>query len=491
MKFESEQLRIFRDLSQDWNPLHSDPDYSKRTQFGQPVVFGMAAVLFALGQWAKGRRFRLLSIHGEFLKPLFQGINYRLEAAESSTAEHQEVVLSVLKGTVLQSKIVFSWIDRQAKDGSSFATFRADRQANALNSTGYIMDRFPYSPDFEALRCFEQAFQFRPDQIPSSQLATLLWASYFTGMVFPGRQAFFSSFDIKFRLSIVLPTHTPFQMTKIEGVFDDRVNRTVTTAEGTGIESLTITAFNRPEPVTDSMDEIAARIKGRRDWAEKNVFVTGGSRGFGAALVKGLTLQGANVGFNYLSSEGNAVEVDREISHYGGNSWSIRADLGDDTDCRRIKEHLTKEFSSLDLLIHNASPVIGAKSFTEQTPDELIEFVSYSTNLISRLTFYSISIMKPGGLMMLISSAYAKHPEPQFAHYAAAKGAAEGLMRGLAKEYRKLRFLVVRPPRMLTDQTNDVAFPRKPSQSTSEVLGNLFDHLQLLSWDKNFQEVDL
>jgi len=231
MKFESEQLKIFRDLSQDWNPLHSDPDYSKRTQFGQPVVSGMAAVLFALGQWAKGRRFRLLSIHGKFLKPLFQGIDYRLETAESSTTEHQEVVLSVLKGTALQTKIVFSWIDGQAKNGSSFTTFRADRQANALNATGYILDRFPYSPDSEALPRFEQAFQFRSDQIPSSQLATLLWASYFTGMVFPGRQALFSSFDINFRLSILLSPYTPFEMTKIGGVFDDRVNRTVTTAE--------------------------------------------------------------------------------------------------------------------------------------------------------------------------------------------------------------------------------------------------------------------
>ncbi len=92
--------------------------------------------------------------------------------------------------------------------------------------------------------------------------------------------------------------------------------------------------------------------------------------------------------------------------------------------------------------------------------------------------------------MFLISSSFVRHPEPGFAHYIAAKSAAEGFIKGAALEFPSLRFIVVRPPRMLTDQTN-VSSKSQKIRPASEVARELLDKLQELDAAKNFLELDL
>ena len=55
MVIQREQMEAFARLSHDHNPLHEDPAYSRSTQFGRPVVYGMCAVLVSLARWADGR----------------------------------------------------------------------------------------------------------------------------------------------------------------------------------------------------------------------------------------------------------------------------------------------------------------------------------------------------------------------------------------------------------------------------------------------------
>ena len=83
MRFSRQQMVDFAEASHDRNPLHRDDRYASRTPFGETVVFGMAAVLAALGTWANGRRFLIRSLKAEFKQPLFEGTDYSIDELES------------------------------------------------------------------------------------------------------------------------------------------------------------------------------------------------------------------------------------------------------------------------------------------------------------------------------------------------------------------------------------------------------------------------
>src|ERR1041385_1053731 len=102
--FTPQQMEAFASLSQDRNPLHTDALYARATPFGRPVVYGMAAVVLALGQWAKARVFSLDRIKGTFPKPLFRNEPYTLKISESEAS----VNVQYLRGCEVECSFSFT-----------------------------------------------------------------------------------------------------------------------------------------------------------------------------------------------------------------------------------------------------------------------------------------------------------------------------------------------------------------------------------------------
>jgi len=72
----------------------------------------------------------------------------------------------------------------------------------------------------------------------------------------------------------------------------------------------------------------------------KRALVTGGSRGIGAAIVKRLAGEGANVTLTYSNSPHRANEVVKAAQAPGVRSLAIQADSADATaDGRRRRTH--------------------------------------------------------------------------------------------------------------------------------------------------------
>ena len=71
--FSQDDQIAFARYSGDWNPIHVDPVYARRTQIGQQVVHGMHALLWALDVFASAsielKRFRILKV--DFHKPIY------------------------------------------------------------------------------------------------------------------------------------------------------------------------------------------------------------------------------------------------------------------------------------------------------------------------------------------------------------------------------------------------------------------------------------
>ncbi|ESW36137.1 3-ketoacyl-ACP reductase, partial [Pseudomonas taiwanensis SJ9] len=80
----------------------------------------------------------------------------------------------------------------------------------------------------------------------------------------------------------------------------------------------------------------------------KVALVQGGSRGIGAAIVRRLAREGAQVAFTYVSSAGPAQELVEEITRAGGKALAMRADSADAAAVQLAVDDTVKAFGRLD-----------------------------------------------------------------------------------------------------------------------------------------------
>lgn len=82
--------------------------------------------------------------------------------------------------------------------------------------------------------------------------------------------------------------------------------------------------------------------------------VTGGSRGIGAAIVRRLAAEGADVVFTYVSSQDAAETLAREASALGGRVVAFKADSGDAEAVRGAVDAAVSAFGKLNILVNSA-----------------------------------------------------------------------------------------------------------------------------------------
>ena len=93
------------------------------------------------------------------------------------------------------------------------------------------------------------------------------------------------------------------------------------------------------------------------------------------------------------------------------------------------------------------------------------------------------------GWVIVISSVYVTRPPRRFAHYVAAKAALEGLIRAVALEHPTVKFMIVRAPKVLTDQTN-VNFDLEPASPATGIVGRILEAVTRPIPESNLMVVD-
>ncbi|RYD99556.1 MAG: NAD(P)-dependent oxidoreductase [Sphingobacteriales bacterium] len=95
----------------------------------------------------------------------------------------------------------------------------------------------------------------------------------------------------------------------------------------------------------------------------KTVFITGGSRGIGAAIALKLAAAGANVAIAAKSVVedsrlgGTIYSVAEAIEKAGGRALPIQCDIRDEAAIREAVEKTATTFNGIDMLINNASAI--------------------------------------------------------------------------------------------------------------------------------------
>jgi NAD(P)-dependent dehydrogenase (short-subunit alcohol dehydrogenase family) len=443
----------FRKLSWDRNDLHWNAGYARRTQFGEPIVYGVALLLAALGRWADGRAFRLKSVHAELKAPAFVGRELEL----SVTSDGDTVTAVIIDGRNTVARFKWSAELRGCREpwppstGFDFSHSRFHLDGAVPTTPVEIaLDNYEYALNSDDLGALA-SFGLRPGQLPLAQLQFLFWTSYFVGMQYPGRQALYSSLTIGFAPdrddegpSIVLQ--------RITGKLDLGFGVARIQVTAPFLESATIVAFRRPDPIDYPLSAIENQITTRDLLKGLRMFVSGSSRGFGNVLARCAALMGATLDLHARAESEESHAALKEVRELSPESDIHFADLAQFDQTKKLAQELAQSTSPRWIVL-NAFPRIESNDFADQTSAEFNDFLSTSVRMNAGLLHELLPKLDSGAKVILISSVYAQQAPKGFSHYVAAKSALEGLMGSVARERPDLMFFVLRLPRMLTDQT--------------------------------------
>jgi len=93
----------------------------------------------------------------------------------------------------------------------------------------------------------------------------------------------------------------------------------------------------------------------------KVALVTGGSRGIGAAIVKRLARDGADVVFSYAASPDRAKQVVGDVEALGRRARAIRADQASSDEVRQLVQQAHAAYGRLDILVNSAGVFVTGK----------------------------------------------------------------------------------------------------------------------------------
>jgi 3-oxoacyl-[acyl-carrier protein] reductase len=196
--------------------------------------------------------------------------------------------------------------------------------------------------------------------------------------------------------------------------------------------------------------------------SSKVAVITGASRGLGRAAALRLSQDGFTVVINYCQNRSEAEQLQQEILQAGHQALLIQGDLsskqGVDDFFTQTDHALTQAMGShqFDALICNAGMIRMATIATTTEADFDALF-----NLNVKGVFFCIqqalSRLRTDGTIVNLGTGLTRFSYPQYAAYAASKGAIDVLTKTLAKEIgrKELTINTVAPGPIDTDMNAD------------------------------------
>jgi NAD(P)-dependent dehydrogenase (short-subunit alcohol dehydrogenase family) len=199
----------------------------------------------------------------------------------------------------------------------------------------------------------------------------------------------------------------------------------------------------------------------------KTAIVTGGSRGLGKGMARGLAAAGADVAIVAVNLE-RAKNTAKEIAEeFGVKTLAYSADVSKADECVRVVDEIVKEWPRIDILLNNAGICINieAEKVSIEDWDKVI-----NTNLNS--VFYmsqpvgKLMIKQGGGSIINLTSmsgTVVNNPQPQ-ASYNTAKAGGDMLTKCLAAEWApyNIRVNAIAPGYFNTDLCSEALSDGNP-----------------------------
>ncbi|KRN06049.1 3-oxoacyl-[acyl-carrier-protein] reductase [Liquorilactobacillus sucicola DSM 21376 = JCM 15457] len=194
------------------------------------------------------------------------------------------------------------------------------------------------------------------------------------------------------------------------------------------------------------------------DLKGKNAFVTGSSRGIGAAIALQFAKEGCNVILNGRKNVSD--ELIKKIEAQGVKCKVALGDVSKTDDVKRMQTEIFEEFGKLDILVNNAGItadklMIGMKEedFRRVIETNLVGTFNVTQGILKKMS------RKRSGVIINLASVVGLHGNLGQANYAASKAGIIGLTKTIAREgaLRGVRCNAIAPGMINSDMTAEVS----------------------------------
>jgi 3-oxoacyl-[acyl-carrier protein] reductase len=223
----------------------------------------------------------------------------------------------------------------------------------------------------------------------------------------------------------------------------------------------------------------------QKDLEGRVAIVTGSSSGIGAGVALGLARRGADVVINYSKSAKEAEEVADAARTSGVQVRAVQANVGSDSDCRKLAAAAMEAFGRIDILVNNAgiTKFAGHRDLDALSAEDFTRI--YSINVIG--AFQMIRACVDGlrahgdGAVVNVSSIAGIEGIGSSVAYAASKGALNTMTLSLARALApEIRVNAVCPGLVATSWFTESFGPEvfervKENYSRTAVLGRVAD----------------
>jgi NAD(P)-dependent dehydrogenase (short-subunit alcohol dehydrogenase family) len=171
------------------------------------------------------------------------------------------------------------------------------------------------------------------------------------------------------------------------------------------------------------------------DLSGRAALVTGGSKGLGLAMARGLAQAGADIAICSRNEAELAKARDAIAAASGRRVEAIPADMTNRADVRRLADEATRRLGKVDILVNNAGTNIpqAIDAITDEIWDQLIELNLTSVMALTRALVPGMKERK-WGRVVHISSMMAMISKEKRDAYSATKAALIGMTRASALE---------------------------------------------------------
>lgn len=192
---------------------------------------------------------------------------------------------------------------------------------------------------------------------------------------------------------------------------------------------------------------MSGRLKG------KLAFVTGGSRGIGAAICRAFAAEGAHVVLTYGGSKDKAEALAAEINKAGGKAEAIGCDASVMGETARVMRGVASQHGQIDVLVNNAG-IAREVTLAKLTDEDWNKVMAVNVTAPFEAIRLAGELMRPGGSIITIGSILGDRvPSPGLGAYCASKAAVQLLTKAAARELGRkgLRANVIQPGPIDTD----------------------------------------
>lgn len=190
---------------------------------------------------------------------------------------------------------------------------------------------------------------------------------------------------------------------------------------------------------------------------DKVAVVTGGTRGIGRAIVLKLADEGANIVINYRNSDKEAEELKAILEEKGVKVLTVKCDISNFEDSKKIIDKCKEEFGKIDILVNNAG-ITKDTLIMRMKEDDFDSVIDVNLKGTFNCAKHASAIMlkQKFGKIINMTSVVGITGNAGQSNYAASKAGVIGLTKSLARELgsRGITVNAVAPGFINTDMTS-------------------------------------